>query len=290
MQQSFGTVPRSFLLSLIVVFTEVGCSHTWAPGPNVTEADFVPTRARCSLMARNGGDTISVAGSQRFVAGAIIGNAIGNAFKASADFNDCMQASGFLVADNMPRAGVAPAGLGQPARSPAAPASVAPVGILPLRDNSPVPPSTPNGLLPQEAAFVVPMLPSQPLASKLEDLKACESDLRHNEYFEAIAAHLPDADGKYAFSQIADAGSPTVDERKVFATYVDTTKKCVDHLAQYLQYNDPSLAASLTQARDDQDRHLLSLVTGHSTWGEYAQSDAKTRAYLKATFFIDIEP
>jgi len=77
-----------------------GCAtHTWAPGPGVSVADFDPTKARCSIMARNGGTGFAASGSASFVAGAALGNAIGNAIKANSDFNDCMVASGFQVAD-----------------------------------------------------------------------------------------------------------------------------------------------------------------------------------------------
>jgi hypothetical protein len=77
-----------------------GCAtHTWAPGPSVSSVDFEPTKARCSIMARNGGSGFAASGSASFVAGAALGAAIGNAIKANHDFNDCMEASGFLVAD-----------------------------------------------------------------------------------------------------------------------------------------------------------------------------------------------
>ncbi len=145
-------------------------------------------------------------------------------------------------------------------------------------------------LLPQQAAFEVPSQLPEALASEVRDLKECEADFRKNEFFEPIASHLPNADGKYSFTQVADPSSPGPDERKMFATYIDTTRKCVDHLAGYLQYNSPILANALARARDDQDAHLLALVTGHSTWGEYAQHDAKTRAFLVARFSTDIEP
>ena len=243
-------------------------------------------------MARDGGNSISAAGSTRFVAGAIIGNAVGNAFKANADFNDCMQASGFLIADNAARADGPPAGLVPSSPQPAVPFPVTaqPLAVLPRSTEPVMTPAPTHELFPEQAMFVVPSRLPQPLASEVDDLKACEFDLRHNEFFDPIASHLPNANGKYSFTQIADPASPTPDERKVFATYIDTTRKCVDHLAQYLQYNSPALAPLLSRARDDQDAHLLALVSGHSTWGEYAQHDTKTRAFLASTFSTDIEP
>ncbi len=77
-----------------------GCAvHTWSPGPGVSAADFERTRARCSIMARSGQTGFSAYGSTGFVAGAALGNAIGNAVRANRDFNDCMLANGFQVAD-----------------------------------------------------------------------------------------------------------------------------------------------------------------------------------------------
>jgi hypothetical protein len=74
-------------------------NHTWAPGPGLNVADFEPAKARCSIMARNGGSGFAASGSVGFVAGAALGAAIGNAIKANQDFNDCMVAGGWQVAD-----------------------------------------------------------------------------------------------------------------------------------------------------------------------------------------------
>ena len=76
-----------------------GCSHNWAPRPGVDAATFERTKAQCSIMARHGGSGFAAAGSVKFVVAAEVGNAIGEAFRAQADFNDCMVASGWQVAD-----------------------------------------------------------------------------------------------------------------------------------------------------------------------------------------------
>jgi hypothetical protein len=99
--------------TLILGFLAAGCTHTWVAGPHA-QGDFAQIRAQCSIMARHGGNNISVIGSTRFVAGALVGNAIGNAIQAHADFNDCMEASGFLIADGQPPATVAYAPLPLP--------------------------------------------------------------------------------------------------------------------------------------------------------------------------------
>jgi hypothetical protein len=53
-------------------------------------------------MARAGERGYIDFGSSSYVAGAAIGNAIGNAVRAQADFNDCMAASGWLAVDTVP--------------------------------------------------------------------------------------------------------------------------------------------------------------------------------------------
>lgn len=76
-----------------------GCvSHTWVPGPDV-HATFEEQTAQCRIIARHGGSGFYASGSASYVAGVAIGNAIGNAIQANADFNDCMAANGWEVAD-----------------------------------------------------------------------------------------------------------------------------------------------------------------------------------------------
>jgi hypothetical protein len=85
-------------------------AHTWVPGPGAT-ADFETTKGRCSLMARHSGSDFVAVGSESYVAGAAVGHAIGEANRTQADFNDCMSASGWRVADQQVAA--APAGAAQ---------------------------------------------------------------------------------------------------------------------------------------------------------------------------------
>ena len=71
------------------------CAHTaWAPGPYVNVADFEPAKARCSLFARHSAPGFAAYGPPKYVAGAAIGYAIGNAVRQNEDFDDCMVASG----------------------------------------------------------------------------------------------------------------------------------------------------------------------------------------------------
>ncbi len=73
--------------------------HTWTPGPGVNLANFERTKAQCSLMARHGGGSFAAFGSPSFVAGAALGNAIGESVRMQQDFNDCMVMNGWLIAD-----------------------------------------------------------------------------------------------------------------------------------------------------------------------------------------------
>jgi hypothetical protein len=76
-----------------------GCAtHEWAPGPDA-KGTFEEANARCSLVARHSGSGFYAQGSARFVAGAALGAAVGDAVRANADFNDCMAATGWVVAD-----------------------------------------------------------------------------------------------------------------------------------------------------------------------------------------------
>jgi hypothetical protein len=53
-------------------------------------------------MARNSGGSFAASGNAKFVAGAALGNAIGESIRANQNFNDCMLASGWLIADPTP--------------------------------------------------------------------------------------------------------------------------------------------------------------------------------------------
>jgi len=83
-----------------LALTLVGCAtHEWAPGPGMSGANFESGKARCSLMARHGGSNFEAYGSVNFVASAAIGHAVGEAIRTQQDFNDCMLATGWRIAD-----------------------------------------------------------------------------------------------------------------------------------------------------------------------------------------------
>jgi hypothetical protein len=90
-------VRGAFGLSLLLL---AGCAtHTWAPGPDA-KGTFEEAKAQCQLMARHSGGSYYASGTPSFVAGATAGAAIGEAIRTQADFNDCMSASGWTVADD----------------------------------------------------------------------------------------------------------------------------------------------------------------------------------------------
>jgi hypothetical protein len=74
-----------------VVLLLTGCAtKNWAEGPNVNrQLTKEQVEANCRMMARHGGTGFAAAGSPGFVAGAAIGNGVGNAAIAAQDFDDC---------------------------------------------------------------------------------------------------------------------------------------------------------------------------------------------------------
>lgn len=99
---------RSITIFMAIgVMTLAGCaSHVYAPGPGMSAAQFGPDSARCRLFAEGTRpDTLFEAyGSPRTVAveaGAMI--VLGGITTARHDneaYDNCMQANGWLVADN----------------------------------------------------------------------------------------------------------------------------------------------------------------------------------------------
>jgi hypothetical protein len=90
---------RSVMVVMISILL-VGCAkHSWAPGPQAAILDYDQQSAQCSLMARHGGSGFYAAGNPNFVAGAAVGHAIGEGIRTQQDFNDCMMASGWKIAD-----------------------------------------------------------------------------------------------------------------------------------------------------------------------------------------------
>jgi hypothetical protein len=97
-------IKRAVIGTLIAValisITVSGCqAHSWAPGAGKSSAEFTRDNARCQYVARHGGTDMFAFGNANYVAGAMIGHAIGNAIRAQNDYNDCMEMTGWEVAD-----------------------------------------------------------------------------------------------------------------------------------------------------------------------------------------------
>ena len=76
-----------------------GCSNPrYVPGPGIEGANVNVAMARCRLFAESGGSAVSAFGRPAFVAGAVVGAAIGNAVRQNRLYNDCMQANGWVAA------------------------------------------------------------------------------------------------------------------------------------------------------------------------------------------------
>lgn len=86
---------RTFAIAAIGLLLTSCASYNWAPGPNAVTTDFNMQKAQCSLMARNGERGFVAVGSPSYVAGASIGNAIGEGVRTQTNFNDCMMATGW---------------------------------------------------------------------------------------------------------------------------------------------------------------------------------------------------
>jgi hypothetical protein len=104
-ERSRGKMKRKATTALLVALTATGCvSHTWAPGPTAA-MPFEQASGQCQLVAMGMEQpTFSAAsGSTSFVvgytAGAQLGGAIGNAIRSNRAYNACMEAHGFVEAD-----------------------------------------------------------------------------------------------------------------------------------------------------------------------------------------------
>jgi hypothetical protein len=126
--------------ALLVLPMAACAQHSYAPGPGMAAANMGPDMARCRLFARGNAPGVGgfeASGSPRFVAAAtatvLIAQVIGGAVHQSMDFDDCMQANGWRVADARPPAaaqGAAPTAAGPVAFAP--PAPIVAVALPPL--------------------------------------------------------------------------------------------------------------------------------------------------------------
>ncbi|MGD0107527.1 MAG: hypothetical protein ABSC06_26335 [Rhodopila sp.] len=95
-EEEMRQISHLILLALMAISINACATPIYAPGPGVNAATFEPTKARCSLMARHAGGSFAAYGDASYVAGAALGNAIGEAIRTRADFDDCMKANGWM--------------------------------------------------------------------------------------------------------------------------------------------------------------------------------------------------
>jgi PDZ domain len=108
------------IAAIMTIASLTACvSHTWAPGPGMSPAAFSADEAKCRIFARSAGSgfEFEASGSPRFVATATVtaalADGIAGAIEANENFNDCLQARGWIVADHAP-ASAASTSLQQP--------------------------------------------------------------------------------------------------------------------------------------------------------------------------------
>jgi hypothetical protein len=102
---------RTLFASTAIALALSGCvaSHTWTPGPHQSAANFTETSGRCKLVsmgaADSGGEFAYAQGSPQFVGsylGAVtIASTIGAHNRGQGAYNACMEANGFVEADNL---------------------------------------------------------------------------------------------------------------------------------------------------------------------------------------------
>jgi hypothetical protein len=86
-----------------------GCGHTWAPGPEA-KGTFQSASAQCHLFAQSGDRGYFAYGSRAYVATVAGLNALDNVVRQQANYDNCMLASGWEIAD----AQTAPTAVGSP--------------------------------------------------------------------------------------------------------------------------------------------------------------------------------
>lgn len=84
-------------LIILMVVALAGCAPMTFNKPGATQAEFGADSAQCRFMARNMQTGYVAVGSPAFVAGAAIGNAIGNGVAVRQNYKDCMEMKGYAL-------------------------------------------------------------------------------------------------------------------------------------------------------------------------------------------------
>jgi hypothetical protein len=208
-----------------------GCAtHNWAPGPGMSASDFEPAKARCSLMARHSGGGFAAAGNANFVAGAALGNAIGESVRTQQDFNDCMSAGGWRIADQTPQTIAAQA------------ANVSRVQSI-------------------KAQIAVLQETRRHCAATVR---------AESRYTAVISHFPDIATGKFSIAQLADDRLPTRAEGDVVTAYLDSANICRDTYLSEMTKFQPRVAAALKEGFDGQDANVVLLIKRKMSWGDWA--------------------
>jgi membrane-associated protease RseP (regulator of RpoE activity) len=141
-----GAGVRQFVMRRMVFGTALllgGCvQHNFVPGLGMSSTNLEPDSAICRLVARGEKSDFSfqASGSPKFTAAAtgaaIIGYTISSAIEQNANFNDCMVARGWLVADASQPVGVTPSAIEAAPEQPAAVTNLVALSELPPLANS----------------------------------------------------------------------------------------------------------------------------------------------------------
>jgi hypothetical protein len=91
---------RKVTTAVVMAVGLSGCVyHQWAYGPTAS-MPFEQASGQCKLAAMGSQQGFVAVGRPAFVAGAAIGNGIGNAVRANQTYNACMEAQGFVAVDS----------------------------------------------------------------------------------------------------------------------------------------------------------------------------------------------
>ena len=218
-----------------------GCAtHNWAPGPGMEGANVGAAKAKCDYIARHGGGSFEASGSTKYVVGAAVGFAIGESIRANQDFNDCMQANGWLIADQAPQNyPVAQTPLAsQPLPGSQTPMiSQAPLALLapPILQAAQMQPSP-------DAHFGVGTTPATlPINSARMERDACVSAIHADAKYAILLPYLPDAyTGQFNVYQLWKADAATSDESSLLLAYLGAIRHCEDDLVAAITKTAPS--------------------------------------------------
>ena len=249
-----GRAVKSAIFGLLAIALGACASHSWAPGPGMNADDFGAAQAKCSLMARHAGDGFAISGSRRDVAIGLVVSAIGEAVRTNMDYNDCLLADGWRIADKPTLQVAAVPAPAEPMQAPVQ----APVQA--------------QANVQLQAAITLPASGNLQIAQITDislSFKPCVSDIRAKPVYQAINAHLISLEGtRYTMTQLSDERVPSAAERRLLAAYVDETAACRARAMEALVRVAPNLASITIKAQRDNEKTLLMLVLGKLTWGE----------------------